>query len=635
MNITIIKLVSLAILSQSPYFTGNQLSIAYSNFKKFSSTIFYNQQKLYLKSLTFSYGLNSIVHNSIIDSDNSHYILVENKEFNTTYDEYGDFFPGEHYYSISIINCIFNSIDTTFKSANRSAIYIKSFSLTVYITNCLFDSCTNYDGTIYLESRSCETTHCCFSDCIGSYDKSILSCTLTNTGDFIIFLYNTISNAKLGNSEGRILQCQNGDQYFRCNNITNCDGIGFYMNDLRYLSFFMNTANDIKNCCLFFLGNNDNKYLIYEKKIDHVNFCTLNKYISSEDYKKDVLIYVETPKPFNVTIVDSVLLSNVSSMVRIKGSSENFHFNVANCIINEKFNDDDVVNFINCTRVKYDTNYIQILPHFTYDDYCIGPDLDDKISAYGCNIGKCMDEDCEFTFSFSANLLPFKTVHYLEIQTATFSPSEFFSNSDSFTKSMAFSNSKEFSFSNHFTFSDHFSPSGILTKTVVPSSLSLLPIPTQIEKNNLKTYSQSMSEIIVTVKTVSFFLSNHLTISFYDCTNENGLSSICYIETISNYYLPYIITVFSKSLIPTFFEQEINLKKQLSSEVIIGISCGSVSAFFAIVGIIILVKNRQNLVEFSDIYDDSSDLDAQKASQTDVQINENAIENVDLNDKWL
>ena len=85
----------------------------------------------------------------------------------------------------------------------------------------------------------------------------------------------------------------------------------------------------------------------------------------------------------------------------------------------------------------------------------------------------------------------------------------------------------------------------------------------------------------------------------------------------------------------SFYELEIEYKKTISKEVLIGIVCGSASAFFAIVGIIILIKNRDNLSEISEIWEDSSEIDNQEIFQADIQINDNKFEKLIRDDEWL
>lgn len=83
--------------------------------------------------------------------------------------------------------------------------------------------------------------------------------------------------------------------------------------------------------------------------------------------------------------------------------------------------------------------------------------------------------------------------------------------------------------------------------------------------------------------------------------------------TQSNYhsYFPYIIKYLSSIYIEKDVTIEIIKKKTISKENLIGIVCGSASAFFLILGIIILSVRRRNEIinqynEFDDISSSSS-----------------------------
>ncbi|KAK8882692.1 hypothetical protein M9Y10_045334 [Tritrichomonas musculus] len=205
-----------------------------------------------------------------------------------------------------------------------------------------------------------------------------------------------------------------------------------------------------------------------------------------------------------------------------------------------------------------------------------------------------------------------------------------FSESDLFKNSNIFSMSNSFTKTNQFTCSQHFSQSSRFTR-----SQTFSPTPTQSDKNNMKTYSIIISQTMTIVKTVTFSQSYSEKASYYECMNDNGMISSCLTKTNSFYMFPYIIFSLSQSPVFSLYEEEIKFRKTMSKEVFIGVVCGSVSALFSVIGIIVLFKNRGRMIEISDIFGDSSEDDNQETLQTtEVQIDTNTMKN-DLDDDWL
>ena len=70
---------------------------------------------------------------------------------------------------------------------------------------------------------------------------------------------------------------------------------------------------------------------------------------------------------------------------------------------------------------------------------------------------------------------------------------------------------------------------------------------------------------------------------------------------MTNYYdyFPYIIYYMSPSYIQTMISLKVAKKRGLTQEQLIGVTCGTASVFFLILGIIILViqkRNQDNLI---------------------------------------
>lgn len=61
MNITILSLISSSLLSNSPAFVDNRLTITNSQFKWFTCLLFLNQDNLLLENSRFKQGLNGII----------------------------------------------------------------------------------------------------------------------------------------------------------------------------------------------------------------------------------------------------------------------------------------------------------------------------------------------------------------------------------------------------------------------------------------------------------------------------------------------------------------------------------------------------------------------------------------------
>lgn len=658
MNLTIVSLISSSTFLSSPAFIGNHIHVFNCAFMNFFPLIFYNQNNMFLQKTTFSHGLSGIISisNEIIEQNNC--MTIRNESISKMLSYVDNSKP----YSISIIECIFQNIIVQLN--NDAAVYISSDRTTLYLTSCLFAKCQFPSGMIFLQSGSFEVTHTCFSDISTNTDKNILRSSLSRNTDFSIFLYNTMVHT--GRSEefdsNQNIQLQQGDAFLKCNNMSDCSCRAYVLESIRFLTFSMNSIIDCVSNCFYLNGKWPGSY---QQVLTFVNLIRIDSDVS--------LFSVNINSPLYLAITDSVLFNNGHAVLYLPGESQSLYIYIENCIIDDfrEIDNSDLVFFLNCTKKTCDKDYLTLLPHYTYESFCPGNEVDDKIAAFGCNVGNCFDENCTSTFSFSSGLIPFTTIHHFDLQIATFSRtfefsiSEYFTNgfsySDFFTESLNFSNlpttnhfSKSIFFSNSdlfsksFTNSIQFLPSEIHTKKFSNSNFfsisnyfslsksfsnsnTFSPSPTQSSSNKEISYSLSMT--VSYIRTVTYNLSYSLTISFYECTNSFGETSICVFEYYikSNFY--YIIRSLSPVLVPTYFEQDIKKKKKISDEKMIGIVCLPIAAVFSVAGIIILIKTKNmSDIEFDSI-DDESYSNEQESNNGNEKIVKYNVTNI--NDDWL
>ena len=90
MNFQIFSLISSSLIYHSPAFIGNQMSIINTNFNKFSSLLFLNQQKLYIKSSQFHHGLGGIIYNDHEKIEEKEHININGENFIEKYEQSND-----------------------------------------------------------------------------------------------------------------------------------------------------------------------------------------------------------------------------------------------------------------------------------------------------------------------------------------------------------------------------------------------------------------------------------------------------------------------------------------------------------------------------------------------------------------
>ena len=153
LNISILSIsASLSLLSNSPLFANNQLSVFDSNFQRFQSILFYNQNSLRIDMSIFKNGLGNIIINENVNSNELQ--TIQNHHFASAIK------IEDNVRSISIINCQFAGIIT------NNIINISNREISIYITPSTFTSCKSNDVLIQLKKARCLTmTHVCTYDC--------------------------------------------------------------------------------------------------------------------------------------------------------------------------------------------------------------------------------------------------------------------------------------------------------------------------------------------------------------------------------------------------------------------------------------------------------------------------------------
>lgn len=141
MNTTISSLIYSTILAPSPFFVNKYYSFNECHLQKFSSILFYNQRILHLRKSIFSNGLNSIVYNNnVLETDEENKLKNLFKENRSGEEGHFEQVNGE--YSISIIECTFNSIqnmlpyiskEEVFQFTLLNAIFIKVIHIMVLV----------------------------------------------------------------------------------------------------------------------------------------------------------------------------------------------------------------------------------------------------------------------------------------------------------------------------------------------------------------------------------------------------------------------------------------------------------------------------------------------------------------------
>lgn len=231
---------------------------------------------------------------------------------------------------------------------------------------------------------------------------------------------------------------------------------------------------------------------------------------------------------------------------------------------------------------------------------------------------------CSAAFSESQNFLATEAFN----STIQFSPSLIFSKSTDFTPSL-----DKYLVKSPFLSSSHFSTSKDFTNVV---SFEITSSQSRFGGKITIFNSHSLSYLLR--KSVSLSISYSLTGSYSLTYNKDivGYSNIFFTSNV-NVLLPYVIYYYTQTYVQVKVIQQIESNKEkITAEQLIGIVCGSVAAFFIVLGIIILSLRKKNHKMYSDDLDYSSS-ENEIVTQTtienqvifDVQIKQ------DILDNWL
>lgn len=198
-----------------------------------------------------------------------------------------------------------------------------------------------------------------------------------------------------------------------------------------------------------------------------------------------------------------------------------------------------------------------------------------------------------------------------------FTPSNIYTRSSIFTQSNKFTPSSVYTRSSIFSCSNLFTPSNIYTKSSIFSSSHIFI------KSNTFTSSRTFNSLsktpsikitcsvsyyitMVEKKSVTFSMSllflDIMTKSYID--DINGYIDVL-LQTYTYKYFPYIIKYLSPSFIATNLFIKYTHKNKISSEQLIGITCGAASIFFLLIGLAIMIANKNLINKFNGIDDDT------------------------------
>lgn len=212
--------------------------------------------------------------------------------------------------------------------------------------------------------------------------------------------------------------------------------------------------------------------------------------------------------------------------------------------------------------------------------------------------------------------------------------SNIFNLSNYFSDSLCFSFSNTFTNSETFTPTQKFSPSNIFSLSdIFTDSYSFRPTPTESVFGQSMMMSMSYSHTYKLVKTVIFqneYISKTCTVCYSN--------SQCEILNRCPTLIPYIIYSYSPVFVfsPVYFFYDAK-KKTITQVQLIGVVSGSAAVLFALIGIVIIFKNKKSPYEEVSSQDDSPNGDFQtetKTTQVEMIVTINSIENEDI-DNWL
>lgn len=122
----------------------------------------------------------------------------------------------------------------------------------ICITQCLFSDCRSKESVVVNigKCRCLTISHACCSRAYSKKEGAPFLYSKWGDNDFSIVLYNTVVDSSSDSSYSYALYPHNGNQYYRYNNVTNCNCGGFQFDAVKCFSFAMNTiANcELTNC---------------------------------------------------------------------------------------------------------------------------------------------------------------------------------------------------------------------------------------------------------------------------------------------------------------------------------------------------------------------------------------------------
>lgn len=438
LNLTILSFVSSISFSHSPAFVGNRMEFNKGNLNRITSLYFYNQQNLLLTNSIFDKTLNGIVLNNVNDQ------YQHDTHFNLTFQgEYLFLIDPEPKRSVSIIECTFKDINAKY------AISINSEYVSLYITKCLYLNCrSSENGVVNIGKCRCLTiSHVCCSEAYSHKEGGSFLVSYCAENDFSIVIYNSVVDSSSDSSNSYVFYPHYGNQYFRCNNVTNCNQGGFQFEAIKCFSFAMNTVVDCFNCFQF-SGNIET-----EKIIEKCNVISKrNLFILSGNIETSI-------KVFDCVLIWLEIENNGKFGIEYRDTNK-LSISFINCMISNNVKDDSA-SFDDCTTKNKDEITKRVIPHFTYQNICLGEIHQHENAAFGCNAGHCIDNNCNSTIGFPDDVVPYTTFIYGDLQTKTFSPTESFTKSEYFSDSQLFSKSNQFTKSHVFSDSEVFSMSNI------------------------------------------------------------------------------------------------------------------------------------------------------------------------------
>lgn len=580
MNITILSLISSASYSPAPFFVGNKLSLINGHFSKHITSLLYNQESLLLRGSYFD----QIYGNVLLNEEDEKHQLFEDISFNA--DNKFDIGQINNPKSVTIMNCFFTNIN----DLSGNPLKIDSDRVSLYITDTLFDNCKSENGVIYLSRTRCATiTHICSRQSLCVHDNNFLfySC---NRDDFSIFLYNSIYDPTMESYEHNMntysVKCLDGDQYFKCNNLTKLDFNGFQFDNVQCLLFSMSTINACAVSCLCLSSNKK------DREIDRINFY-------SDSHDEAPILRFSSEIAYTFTASNCVLLT-LKKTVGQDQSEKTVRVILNDCVLNQVINDDEMVTVNNPTYVtEFHSKFLVRYPHFTYKDICAGQTYEEKNEAHNCNVGDCIPNDCERTIGFPENVVPYTTIVHGDLQSFTFSPSIKFSSSNKFSQSADFSQSDDFQQSSEFSNSLDFSLSNKFSNSLDFS----LSTAFTISKDFSETNDFSDSKIFTNS---CFFSFSEMFSNSADLFNSKKISQTFFFsQSFVFSQSDYLPNSFMESSEDQVIDKDANVggnNKNNSKGKLIGIIVGVVAAVAIIAAVIsiVVIKKRKIIDSLSE-----------------------------------